>query len=358
MFPSPLDIPTSVDCVALANTGFDALLPLIVGFVAVALGVAFFALSRGRMRRGGVALGLVLLLAAGGGGLAVTAPATSASADSCTPLDYSLDAELLTDANIDSGEPVVVEFAVTNVVDRKGTPPITVTIPKLEIASAPELLEGDNWALDATSSSTDYLLTYSGPLPKGTVSSSAVFEFALSTVDPEVVDYQFPVTIVTGSGGDTNTANNSVLLTVEVDGTVDYAIQGTIDPTSSESEPVASGSAVQLDLYLTNEMPRDGRSPIVVRIPNQQGFSAFALDGASTGWTLQYADPYYVLTYTPVIVAGASSSMATLTFTASNGNSSTVDRTIYATIENNSGGDSDESNNSVTLPLWVGGVVG
>ncbi len=358
MFPSPLDIPASVDCVALASTGFDALLPLLVGFVAVVLGVTFFALSRGRMRRGGVALGLVLLLAAGGGSLAVTAPATSASADDCTPLDYSLDAALVTDANIDSGEHVVVEFALTNVVDRKGTPPIVVSIPKLEIASSPALLEGDNWSLDATSSASDYLFTYTGPLPKGTVSSTAVFEFFLSTVDPEVVDYEFPVSIVTGSGGDSNTANNSVLLAVEVDGVVDYAIEGTIDPTSTENTPVASGSAVQLDLYLTNELPRDGRSPIVVRIPNQQGFSTLALDGASTGWTLEYVDPYYVLTYTPVIVAGASSSMATLTFTASNGNSSTVDRTVHATIENSSGGDSNEANNSVTLPLWVSGIVG
>ena len=356
MFPSPLDIPASVDCVALASTGFDALLPLHVGFVAVALGVTFFALSRGRMRRGGVALGLVLLLAAGGGGLAVTAPATSASADSCTPLDYSLDAELLTDSNIDSGEHVVVEFAVTNVVDRKGTPPIVVTIPKLEIASSPSLLEGDNWALDATSSSTDYLFTYSGPLPKDTVSSSAVFEFFLSTVDPEVVDYEFPVAIVTGSGGDTNTANNSVLLEVEVDGTVDYAIHGTITPTSSQNSPVSTGTSIQVDLYLTNELPRDGRSPIVVRIPNQPGFSTLTLVGPSTGWSIANDGSDYVLTYTPIIVAGASSSTATLTFTASNGNVSTVERTVEATIETNSGGDSNVSNNTVTLPLWVAGT--
>ena len=358
MFPSPLDIPASVDCVALASTGVDALFPLLVGFVAVALGVAFFALSRGRMRRGGVALGLVLLLAAGGGGLAVTSPATSASADSCTPLDYSLDAELITDSNIDSGEHVVVEFAVTNVVDRKGTPPIVVTVPKLEIASSPALLEGDNWALDATSSSTDYLLTYSGPLPKGTVSSSAVFEFFLSTVDTEIVDYEFPISIVTGSGGDTNTANNSVTLAVEVNGILDYSLAGSISPASGESEPVPSGSTIEAELTIVNITPRVGRSPLVVLIPGQPGILNMALGGSSTGWTLEYVHPYYELTYTPVLAGGASSTTATLNFTASNGNSSTANMTLIPAITTGSGGDSYDGNNSVTLPLWVSGIVG
>ena len=114
---------------------------------------------------------------------------------------------------------------------------------------------------------------------------------------------------------------------------------------------------MQLDLYLTNELPRDGRSPIVVRIPNQAGFSTMALGGSSSGRTLDFVAPYYVLTYTPVIVAGGSSTTATLTFTATNGNSSPVDRTVYATIEIGSGGDSNETNNSTTLPLWVDGIV-
>jgi len=358
MFPSPLDIPASVDCVAvLAKTGIDAQLPLVLGLVAVVFGVVFFALARGRMRRGGVTLGLVLLLAAGGGGLALTAPAGSASADNCTPLDYSIEAELLTDENIDSGDDVAVAFAITNVVDRKGTPPIVVTIPKLQIASAPVLAEGVNWTLDATTSATDYLFTYNGPLPKDTVSSTAVFAFALATVEPELVEYEFPVSIVTGSGGDTNTANNTALITVENDGTVDYAIVGEITPTSAQNAPVPTGSSIQVDLYLTNELPRDGRSPIVVRIPNQPGFSTLSLGGTSTGWSIAFDGSDYVLTYTPVIVAGASSSTATLTFTANNGNVSTVDRTVVATIETNSGGDSDVSNNSVTLPLWVGGSI-
>lgn len=358
MIPNPLDIPASVDCVALASTGVDATLPLMIGLIAVAIGVGAFVISRGRMRRGGVALGLVLLLAAGGGGLAVAGPATSASADSCTPLDYSLDAELLSDASISSGDDVTVAFEITNVVDRKGTPPVVVSIPRLEIASAPVLVEGLKWTLDATTSAADYLFTYSGPLPKGTISSTAVFTFALSTADADLVDYEFPVSIVKGSGGDTNTANNSALIAVEVDGTLDYSLSGSIFPVTSETEPVPSGSALQIDLTVVNTVPRDGRSPILVRIPEQTGITNMTLSAASTGWTLVHNSPFYDLTYTPVIVSGGSSVPATLVFVASNGNSSTVDKTLVPFIASGSGGDSDDSNNSETLPLWVGGTVG
>src|SRR4051812_36957414 len=91
MIPGP-----SIDCppvAVLADTGIGLLLPLMLGLIAVGFGVLFFMGARGKMRRSSIALGLVLLLGAGGTGLAVTAPASPASADACTPLDYLLGAE-------------------------------------------------------------------------------------------------------------------------------------------------------------------------------------------------------------------------------------------------------------------------
>lgn len=358
MVPGPLDIPASLDCVALADTGVDALLPLLIGLAAVIAGVVIFALSRSRMRRSGAALGLVLLLAVGATGLSITAPASSASADDCTDLDYQLDAELISAELIDSGESVQTEFTITNVVDRNGTPPIVVTVPKFEGAGNPSSFSGLNWDVDLTGNPDFYLFTYTGPLPKGTMSSTATFSFTLTTVDTDLEDFAFPVSIVTGSGGDTNTANNTVVIEVAADGTRDYALSGDITPDTSAVSALASGGIAQIDLTLTNMVARNGLSPVVVRIPKQNAISNVALSGLSTGWSLVFEDPYYVLTYTPVIVEGGQSTVASILFTASNGNSSPVELTIIPTIDTGSGGDTNEVNNSVTLSLWVDGIVG
>ena len=506
MIPNPLDIPPSLDCVAiptgglLPSTGVDVLLPLLVGLVALAAGIVFFALSRGRLRRGSMALGLVLLLAAGGTGLAVTAPASSASADECTPLDYQLNAGLVSPLAISSGGTVEVNFWITNVVDRNGTPPIVVSIPRFAGTGNPTSFhhpggENGEWKWIDKSNPDFYYFEYSGPLPKGTMSTVATFRFALTTASTGVEQFSFPVSIVTGSGGDTNVKNNTVVLSVEADGTIDfqldaeltspstidsgdfvelnfaitnvtdvdgtepvvvsiprldgaggpitfadpgpdftgwewidqsdpdffyfeysnllpagmlstvaslsfslttadddlehfdfpvsiltgsggdsnvanntmvlsvdadgtldYAISGTITPEPGTA--LSSGATVQINLRVANVLPRDGRGPLVVRIPNQAAFGTFTLGNFSPGWSLTYEEPYYVLTHAAGLLEGEQTSTARLEFTASNGNNSPVDLTIPAAIETGSGGDSNDANNGIVFPLQVNGVVG
>lgn len=217
MFPGPIDIPAVVDCVALAKTGIDAMFPLIFGLIVVALGITFFVVSRGRIRRSGLALGLVLML--GGVGLAV-APVSSAQADDCTPLDYAIDGAINTEGAVNTGTEVTIAFWIVNMVDRDGTPPIVVTIPKnaLNIVAGSLDVTSTNWTLDAVTDPANYLFSYSGPLPKGTMSSDALFEFTATNSNIQTVNLEIPVTIVTGSGGDTNTANNTVVLDLGING--------------------------------------------------------------------------------------------------------------------------------------------
>jgi LPXTG-motif cell wall-anchored protein len=217
MFPSPLDIPPSVDCVALAETGINTVVPLALGLLVLALGIAFFIVARGRARGAGVALGLVLVL--GSASLAIGAPATSASADACTPLDYQLDAELESPAVIESGGAVIVEFWITDVVDNDGTPPITVTIPQESAFGSPSLLNYDGWTADY-SNPDFWSFTYDGPLPKGTMSSVLGFTFTISNGNSSTAHYDIPISIVTGSGGDTVESNNTATVSVDVNGIV------------------------------------------------------------------------------------------------------------------------------------------
>jgi len=217
LFPG-IDPTPTIDCPALANTGIDALFPLVVGLAIVAFGIAFFALSRGRMRKSGVALGLVLLLAGGGAGLAITAPASSASADDCTPLDYAIEG-LIDSTLVDTGDPVVIAFRLTNEVDRDGVTPITVTIPKSINITAPSLNASSvNWTLDA--SGAEYVFSYNGPLPKGTISGFAQFDFTATNNNGQAAVIQIPATIVTGSGGDSDTTNNTVVFDLTIIGIV------------------------------------------------------------------------------------------------------------------------------------------
>lgn len=217
MFPGPNDIPARVDCVpALASTGVDGTLALIVGLIVLALGITFFVVARGRLRGSGVALGLVLLL--GTAGLAV-APVSSAQADDCTPIDYQLDAELESAPIIDSGDTAIIEFTIVNVADHDGTPPIVVSIPKLVNYGIPTLAQGDQWTFDNTNPDA-YLFTYAGPLPKGTMSSTAAFTFTVTNGNNSPAVFDVPVSIVTGSGGDTVTTNNTDVVSFTVNGTV------------------------------------------------------------------------------------------------------------------------------------------
>lgn len=221
MFPGPIDIPASVDCApALASTGAGSIFPLIFGLVVLALGITFFVVARGRLRGSGIALGLVLLL--GVGGLAV-APVNSAQADSCTPIDYSIDGLIEPDSvepaiPVPSGQPVAISFDIANVVDRDGTPPIVVMIPKADSIFGPTLTQPQsaNWSLDTASDPLNYLITYTGPLPKGTVSSTAEFVFVAENNSCSTLETTIPVSIVTGSGGDTNVANNLVTLPLRI----------------------------------------------------------------------------------------------------------------------------------------------
>lgn len=217
MFPGPDDIPVTIDCPALANTGVDALVPLIFGLVVVALGIALFAMSRGRLRRSGLALGLVLLL--GGASFAV-APVSSAQADDCTPLDYAIDGWINTEGAVNTGTVVTITFWITDVVDRDGTTPIAVTIPKnaLNITAGSLDPSSTNWTFDDASDPANYVFTYTGPLPKGTMSSDALFQFTAANGNIQDAELQIPVTIVTGSGGDTNTSNNTVVLDLAIHG--------------------------------------------------------------------------------------------------------------------------------------------
>lgn len=221
MFPNPNDpIPVTIDCVALAQTGINVLIPAIIGLVLLAFGIAFFALSRGRLRKSGVALGLVLLLAGGGAGLALTAPASSASADDCTPRDYAIAGEI-TPATAAEGNAEIITFRLLNAVDRDGSTPIVVTIPKSVNITVYSLnVSSTNWTLDAASDPLNYLFSYNGPLPKGTMSGDATFNFIASNATGENVAIQIPVTIVTGSGGDTKTANNSVVFSLTIPSTL------------------------------------------------------------------------------------------------------------------------------------------
>ena len=218
MIPGPTLPPVTIDCVALAQTGFNVLIPVIIGLVLLGFGVAFFALSRGRLRKSGVALGLVLLLAGGGAGLALAAPASSASADDCTPRDYSISATI-DPKTANSGTTVTITFRLTNVVDRDGSSPIVVTIPKSTyIDPLPINPPGPNWTLDAVSDPLNCLFSYNGPLPKGTISGDATYTFTPVNYTDQTVTLPIPVTIVTGSGGDTQTANNSVTLDLVIFG--------------------------------------------------------------------------------------------------------------------------------------------
>jgi hypothetical protein len=219
MTADPTLPPVTIDCVALAQTGINVLIPAIIGLVLLAFGIAFFALSRGRLRKSGVALGLVLLLAGGGAGLALTAPASSASADDCTPRDYAIAGEINQDAPVFPGAHVAITFRLLNTVDRDGSTPIVVTIPKsINITAGTLNVSSTNWTLDAATDPANYLFSYNGPLPKGTMSGDATFNFTASNATSKNVAIQIPVTIVTGSGGDTKTANNSVVFDLTIGG--------------------------------------------------------------------------------------------------------------------------------------------
>ena len=208
--------PVTIDCVALAQTGFNVLIPVIIGLVLLGFGISFFTLSRGRLRKSGVALGLVLLLAGGGAGLALTAPASSASADDCTPRDYAITGTIAPPSVVNDSA-VTITFRLTNVVDRDGSTPIVVTIPKsTNITLATLNVSSTNWTLDAVSDAANYLFSYKGPLPKGATSSDATFNFTANNATNADKTIQIPVTIVTGSGGDTQTSNNLVTLALTI----------------------------------------------------------------------------------------------------------------------------------------------
>jgi hypothetical protein len=218
MFPGPNDIPATTDCLALANTGVDVAFPLIFGLIVVVLGIALFVASRARLRGSSIALGLVLLL--GGVGLAV-APVSSAQADSCTPIDYAIDGALVSPATIASGQLVELEIQIINVVDRDGTTPIVVSIPKSVTFNTPVLDATSiaaNWTFTETADA--YLLTYTGPLPVGTMSSDALFSFAVSNGNVSDAPYSVPVSILSGSGGDTVDSNNTFIVDFTVEGIV------------------------------------------------------------------------------------------------------------------------------------------
>ena len=215
MIPAPTDPFTpaaTVDC--LAATGVDSMLPLILGLVVIAFGVMFFVLSRGRLRKSGVTLGLMLLLA-GGIGTTALAPATSASADSCTPLDYAVGAFVSSPrTNVFDGELAVIAFDVVDVVDRVGTAPIEVVIPKLATLNG-TLLYGPDWTFD-NSDPVNYRFTYAGALNPGQPSDFVVFQFQLNTGSSSPVTLNIPVSIVTGSAGDTVVSNNTVTVSILV----------------------------------------------------------------------------------------------------------------------------------------------
>lgn len=225
MFPNPLDpfVPAAtVDC--LAATGLDSTLPIVLGLAILAFGVVFFVLSRARLRKSGVTLGLLLLLAGATGAVAL-APVTSASADSCTPLDYELGAYITPDTSagdviFDSGDTASIAFSVQDVVDRAGTPPLEVIIPKLSALSNPSLVLGDpQWTFD-DSDPAFYHFIYTGPLDPGVPTDFVVLAVQISNGSSSEITVDIPVTIVTGSAGDTVVANNSVTVSIDVQGIV------------------------------------------------------------------------------------------------------------------------------------------
>lgn len=224
MFPSPtdpFDPAATVDC--LAATGLDSTLPLMLGLAVLVFGVLFFVLARGRLRKSGVTLGLLLLFAGGTGAIAL-APATSASADSCTPLDYAVGAYIVPDTTdpevtVFSGDTAAIVFDVVDVVDRVGTPPIEVVIPKLAAITGGALIVGTDWTLD-NSDPANFRFTYVGPLNPGEPSPFAVFEFQVSNGNSSAATIDIPVSIVTGSAGDTVVTNNSVTVSIIVQGIV------------------------------------------------------------------------------------------------------------------------------------------
>ncbi|WP_179495846.1 hypothetical protein [Leifsonia sp. AK011] len=346
-------LPSAADCVALANTGSEPLLPLIaVGVVALVIGAVVFAFSRGGLRRGGAALGLVVLLAAGGG-LAAAGPVAPASAATAC-IDYSLSAELVSPDSIDSGDAVVTEFTITNVGALAGTPPVVVSIPKLEGFGGPTYFTGTDWTVD-DSDAAFYYFTFSGALPKGATSTVASFSFTLTTADTEGPEsFSYPVSIVTGSGGDSNTANNTVTLDVIANGAFDYGIEGVISPETAEI-PLQSGGTAQVTFSVENLSTRAGTGPIRVIVPIKSGMSNPALAAGNTGWTLEVEGGYYwIFTYDTALDAGMHTGDGVFTFTGSNGNSSPVVIDVMPYVEP---GGTDSSNDSITLPLKVDGIV-
>ena len=348
MFPNPNSTPTSIDCLALANTGVDALVPLIAGLAILAFGIAFFFFARGRVRKSGLALGLVLLLVGGGAGLALTAPASSASADDCTPRDYAIEGIGPVTETVTTGTPVSIAFRVTNAADRDGTTPIVVTIPKsVHIIGATLNASSVNWTLNAADP-TNYVFTYTGALPKGTMSGFAELDFtAVNGNSPDAV-LQIAATIVTGSGGDTVTSNNTKVFNLTVTTPRDYAIDGSIDADGA----VDSGTPVTVSFSLQNVLSRDGTTPIVVTIPKSNTMSAVTLNASSLGWALDSSDPTnYLFTYTGSLLVGTFSTVAEVNFTATT--NATGDYPIIVTIVTGSGGDTVTSNNTAEFPLTI-----
>jgi len=92
---------------------------------------------------------------------------------------------------------------------------------------------------------------------------------------------------------------------------------------------------------------------VTVRIPKDARLRSLTLTGGS-GWTLNGAvdGSNYVLTYSPIIAAGASSSTATLRFSLRPG-LLTTRYTMAASIDSGSGGDATPNNNSGADTIYV-----
>jgi hypothetical protein len=209
------------DC--LASTGIDSFVPLIAGLVVLAIGTMLYFMARGRSRRAGGALLLALILVAGGGALAI-APASQAQAAACdtTPpppvvvpaLDYSISADI-EEPNPVSGSTDMIAFSLTNtVIDQAGTPPIVVRIPRLPQITNVVPTPVAGWTLDDVSDPANYVFTFSDPLPAAGTTTIALFVF--DVIANTSTDLVIPVTIDTGSGGDTVVGNNQATVALTI----------------------------------------------------------------------------------------------------------------------------------------------
>ena len=236
------------------------------------------------------------------------------------------------------------------------TGPIVTRIPKDPRMTATSV-SGTGWTLDSASDAGNYVLTYTGTVAPEDESVPGALAFTWTNGSSDTAPGTYTITgrIDSGSGGDTNAANNSDSETLQFFPAPkpDFAPSVTLNPSSFIGNDTGT-----ITVGLTNVSAATNTGPITTLVPKNSGISAVTIAG--TGWTLDaVSDPAnFALTYTGTVSPGGSAPSAVLSYTWTEPTIGIVGQSgslpVTATVVTGSGGDSNAGNNVATATLSYG----